>query len=148
VIAPLPVAFIGDRGGVCLWIPWFGWALWIAHQRSLKRICQPGTLPCRVCRKSMPGDSPLADRCLGWNYTDYQNRENGSLLPGIRTSTSGLLKEQLEIHLPKVKPGAQIAFYNDGVESWDAKFITELFFFTIDALRLRLHATSLSPEEF
>jgi len=38
------------------------------------------------------------------------------------------IQEQWTTLLPTVKPGAQIAFYNEIFEDWDAKFIAELLY--------------------
>jgi hypothetical protein len=59
-----------------------------------------------------------------WRLTDRCNKET------FKTDDEYFwsLKGELERVLPKVRPGAQIAYYQDGTDSWDAKFVTALFY--------------------
>lgn len=148
VIAPLPIAFIPGRGGICLWVPWFGWALWLAAlSATFSRFVSKEPLLRRLPRSLAQAIPLLLIVALVWNHTDRHNRLNFSSYSKV-DEYSFSLKEQLGILLPRVKPRAQIAFYSDGAEGYDAKFVTELFFHD-QSVRVRLHAKEpLSPEEF
>jgi hypothetical protein len=128
VISPLPIAFIAGRGGAMLYIPWFGWALSVAtfisaacnvlaHEPILKRL-----------RPTLARALPLLLAVgLIWRATDSQNKN----LPPRYERAGELfwsIKNQLATILPRVKPGAKIAFYNDIFETWDSKFIAELLY--------------------
>jgi hypothetical protein len=148
VITPLPIAFIQGRGGICLSIPWFGWTLWLAVM-SVVFIDFISKEPVfRKLPRTWARAIPLAlIVALIWNYTYTQNKK---IRPDLQVYDEYFwsLKEQLNILLPSVKPGTQIAFYNDGIDAWDALFITELFFHD-RSVKVRLHRYNpLSPEEF
>jgi hypothetical protein len=148
VVAPLPIALIPGRDGACLYIPWFGWALWLA---ALGTACSSYVSREPLLRR-LPRDLALAIPlvlivAVWWRQTDLQNRR---VVQGYRQTGAFFqsVAQQLQTLLPKVKPGTQIAYYDDDCYYWDAKFITELLYHD-RSVTVRLHSkTPLSPEEF
>jgi hypothetical protein len=128
LIAPLPIAFLPDRGGAMLYIPCFAWALVLAT--FIETVCDSVSreplfrrLPLNLA-KALP--LLLAVGWI-WHQTDFKHERTKYSLPFIGREFS-LVKEQLTALLPKVKPGTQIVFYNDIFQDWDAKFIAELLY--------------------
>jgi hypothetical protein len=148
VIGPLPIAFIPDRGGICLCIPWFGWTLWLGALSAIFSSYISGRSFVRhTARRWVQAVLILVIVGLAWHKTDRRNRE---IVPAYQGADGYFwsLKEQLGKLLPSVKAGTQIAYYNDDTDSWDARFVTELFFHD-RSVYVRLHRYNpLSPDEF
>jgi hypothetical protein len=113
---------------------------------GLCHLLSKGLLLCRFPRNWARAIPLLLMLVLLWRYTDFQNKRDG-----IRYWDSGRLvystTKQLQSLLPRVRPGAQIAFYDDGIDFWDMKFITELYYHG-RSVKVRLHPKEhLSPEE-
>jgi hypothetical protein len=148
VIATLPIAFVRGRGGACLYIPWFGWALWIAVLGAA--LCNYVS-KAPLFRRLLPNWARAIPLMLLvaviWYQTDTKNKK---ILPGHLNNDAYFwsVKEQLNALLPIMRSGAQIAFYNDGRETWDAKFITKLVY-RDKSLQVWMHRYQpLRPEEF
>lgn len=74
-VAPLPIAFIPARAGGCLYIPWFGWVLWIGTMidsacTAISRAPLLGRLKPSVARGA---PLPLAAGLI-WQQTDFHNK--------------------------------------------------------------------------
>jgi hypothetical protein len=129
LIVPLPIAFVPNkRGGEMLYIPFFGWALVIATLiDSMCSFFSREPLFRRVhVNLSKALALSLAVGCI-WYQTDFEHKRATYSLQFVGREFWSV-KEQLKILLPKVKPGAQIAFYNNMFRDWDAKFIAELLY--------------------
>ena len=148
VIAPLPIALIPGRSGACLYIPWFGWALWLAALAAIFcNFLSRKPLLRRLPRNWACAIPLLLIVVLTWNQTKRQDRKIAPYLKGI-DAYFWALKGQLQLRLPKVKPGTQIAYYRDSSANWDPKFITELLYHD-RSVHVRLHRYQpLTPEDF
>jgi hypothetical protein len=148
LIAVLPIAFIPDRGGAMLYIPSFGWAILLAA--FIENICS--FVDRRVLFRLF-GRSPMVALPLLvaagviWYGTNLYNKR---ILYDLNHQGREfwMVKEQMETLLPKVKPGTQIAFYNNIFRDWDAKFIAELLYKDRSVTAHLNDKTPLSPSEF
>jgi hypothetical protein len=128
VIAPLPIAFIPNRGDAMLYIPCLGWALILATLISAAcDILAREPLLKRLNPDLARGLSLLLAVGLIWSTTDSRNKyiaqnyeKRGQLMWSV--------KNKLEAILPRAQPGSRIAFYNDIFEGWDSHFIAELLY--------------------
>ena len=131
-----------------LYIPSFGWALMVAT--LLEAICNAGAREPLLRFLRMDIARGLLLLCvvgLLWHQTD---RENHKIAPGYERAGRLFrsVKEQLAVLLPQVKPGTQIAFYNDIFDMWDSLFITELFYHDHSVTALLHEKTPLSLTDF
>jgi hypothetical protein len=126
VVTPLPIAFIANRGGACLYIPAAGWAMLIAvagdslvHRIALgaawrKRVSQ-GVSVCLV------GVLVFSYWKITTRYHGY--RQDAYLQDGVKTSN---LIEQIRA-LPAPPNRSRIIFLNDPFTGQDAEFISSLW---------------------
>ncbi|MBN1569106.1 MAG: hypothetical protein JXA73_14750 [Acidobacteria bacterium] len=129
LVGPLPIAFIPGRGGICLYIPWMGWALWLSALGCAIADYVAGDRALRFLPRNLVRSVLLLGFVfLAWHETDRINSSEIYRYQHQSDEYFFSLKTQLESLLPKVEPGTQIAFYNDGTDTWDAKFVTELFY--------------------
>jgi hypothetical protein len=138
VIAPLPIAFIPGRGGATLYIPCFAWALVFAT--LIERICSylSGKLLYRFINVTLAKAALLLFAIgLIWYQTELHRRKAEPAI-GMIGHNFGILGDQLATLLPKVKPGSQIAFYNDIFPDFSAQYITELLYGD-RSVNVRLH---------
>ena len=148
VTAVLPIAFIPDRGGAMLYIPSFGWALLLAV--FIKSICGllSRIMSFRNFNTNLVKALPLLFAVFFiWHITDFQNKKEAYGL-SLLGREFWMVKEQLETLLPNVKPGTQIAFYNNIFRGWDAKFIAELLYKDRTVTARLNDKAPLSPSEF
>jgi hypothetical protein len=112
-LSPLPIVFIFERGGPCLYIPLFGWALVVGTlmaracevvgSHALRRVMSP--------EKSIPILVGLSVVAIGLG-TDRWNRE---MTPGYRTAgrRHWAVLNQLKAVLPAVAPESNVVVLDD-----------------------------------
>ncbi len=125
-ITPLPVTFVPERGGACLYIPLAGWAVaaaaalvWIANAAASSR-------PLRWAPSAIPIALLLAIPVRAyWRQTA---REQKYVLPAMRDSGKLTMSaiRQVRALLPKAPRGSKIYVAQDPFPEWDMKFIFEL----------------------
>jgi hypothetical protein len=120
-IAPLPIAFIPNRGGGCLYLLLIGWAMILAtiFVLALRRI--PNNAPGAIAL----GLLVIAGMAAFWAKTAHEDR---GVPPGIRNPgevTWDILRQIREVQ-PSVKPGSRVYLFDDPFVDYDAKFLLEL----------------------
>ena len=128
LIAPLPITFIPGRGGGCLYIPLFGWAIavstiFLAIAAVLKREPPLRRLPLPALRVVLALIAVVAFWRITYRHDAWLRAPFGRM-----NSLTWSALQQLRMVLPSVKPHTRIAYRNDPFEGkyWDMKFITEL----------------------
>ncbi len=123
-IAPLPVTFVSERGGACLYIPLAGWAMTAAAL-----LVWLSTRAARVIRWVPPAITVAVLVAIGagiyWRQTASEQKY---VFPATRDSTRLTMSaiEQVRALQPAVKPRSRIYVVQDPFPEWDMKFILEL----------------------
>jgi hypothetical protein len=125
-ITALPLVFI-DRGGGCLYIVYFGWALFAAVTLQQFASFVAGLMP------KIPGlrgailtvlAAPLLFLLFSKN-TKYQNYWE-TPARAVGDATWSAITELNRIQ-PRLSGGSSVAYLHTSIEGWDLKFITELW---------------------
>jgi hypothetical protein len=126
VIAPLPITFLSDRTGPCLYIPLTGWAvfaasLWVlfaeavAHTRVLKHV------PAMVTQAALVLGAVAAQ----WQLSARTTAGFAPLLRIENQRTADVIRQIRSVQ-PAVKPGSRIYVLNDPFDGFDTQFLFEL----------------------
>jgi hypothetical protein len=120
-IAPLPIAFVPDRGGGCLYLALIGWAMILATVAVLVLRRFPKTVPGEIAA----GVLVVAGMAAFWAKTAHEDRH---VPPGVRNPgefTWNVL-QQIQALQPSVKPGSRIYVADDPFDGYDTRFLLEL----------------------
>jgi hypothetical protein len=132
-ITPLPIEFLPGRGGACLFVPLFGWAILAAIIfRDIVRAAA------RFCARE-PILRPLGRSCISalliltgvflW-ARDNRKVENSFVKPVIpqmgRETWDAI--QQLQVLHPRVEPGSRVVFLDDPFGNYDMAFLAALWF--------------------
>jgi hypothetical protein len=152
LIAPLPIEFLPGRGGACLYIPFVGWAIFVAVvcvdvAGAVAEFLAAEPLIGRLGRR------PLCALFLAGCVTLW-GRENDwlkrSFIKPAMAQTGALtwdVIEQFRAMRPRVQPNSRIVFLDDPFVDWDMAFIADLWF-RDRSLAIVLHRkTPLPPGE-
>jgi hypothetical protein len=152
LITPLPIEFLQGRGSASLYIPFIGWAIFLAI------VCVDLASAAAEFLAAEPvfgraGKQPLRAilliGCIAlWAHkNDYLKRT--FVKPSMEQTgalTSDVL-QQLQSLRPRVRPHTSVVFLRDPFAGWDMAFITELYF-QDRSLNIKLQQkTPLSNEE-
>lgn len=128
IFGTLPIAFLNDRGGGCLPIPYFGYALlWAAvlHSAARKISHEPIFRWIRM----PPSYARIAVLCAGFAwYASWMLGQQGPYADAMHRTqdlTWTMIQEMQKVR-PGIKQGARVLFLDDPFEDWDMLFIAEL----------------------
>lgn len=151
ILGTLPIAFIPGRGGGCLYIPAFGYAMflayiadrvarWVSHEPVFRRLRVPATAV-----RSMILAAALY---FYWDHMRWLTRVTLGAWQESQQLTWTML-DQMQKLRPEIKPGAKVLFLNDPFNDWDMYFIAELILRdrTAQITLQRKVDHALSPEE-
>jgi hypothetical protein len=120
-IAPLPVTFVPERGGACLYIPLAGWGVaagavivWLSNRAA--RLVPPAVVAAVLV---------AAGAGVYWRQAA---QEYDIAMPSLRDSgrlTMSVI-QQLRALQPSVRPRSKIYITQDPFPDWDMKFIVDL----------------------
>lgn len=132
-ITPLPIEFLPGRAGACLYIPFFGWAIFgasiaidLAEAGAVFLSGDPvfRHLGRRGCLALLLGAAVFfwARRTedLHRNYVEPAMAQTGVLTAEVI--------DQFRAVNPRVRPHSSVVFLNDPFQDWDMAFIAELWF--------------------
>jgi len=152
VVTPLPIEFLIGRGGACLYVPLFGWAVFAAIcfqglAGALARMLADDPVLRHVGAHAISGVLIVAG-VFGW-ATENRRLKDEMVRPSMN-ALGGLtwdVIEQLNAMRPVVRPHSRIAFLDDPFEDWDMAFIADLWF-RDRSLEIKLNRkTPLTAEE-
>ncbi len=151
-LTPLPIEFLEGRGGACLYVPLFGWAIFAAVifreiVNLLARVLAGDPALRRLGEQSICAVLIVTGMFL-WAAEGRQLKNSF-----IRPSMSALgqptweVIRQLDELRPAVRPHSHVVFRNDPFDGWDMVFIAQLWF-RDRSLDIKLdRKTPLTPEE-
>ena len=126
VITPLPIAFLSDRGGGCLYIVYLGWALFVAILSHRIALAVASLRPrSRWLRFAALALLAYPIRILASKNDKYQHYVEGPAL-GWGAPTWSVIKE-LDRVRPHFDKGSSVAYLHTPIEGWDVYFITQLW---------------------
>jgi hypothetical protein len=152
-IAPLPIEFLPGRGAACLYLPFVGWAIFLAIvlvdvASAVSRFLAGEPVFRRLGRQ--PLLAVLLIACVSLWGRENQHLKRSFVKPPAMGQTGALtwnVLGQFRSLGPRVQPGSTIVFLDDPFVDWDMAFIADLWF-RDRSLAIRLHRkTPLSPEE-
>ncbi len=133
LVTPLPIEFLEGRGGACLYIPFAGWALFLAvvllnAARPVALFLAGEPLLCRLGRNAVFA-GVLASAGGLWAYENQRIKERAQL-PAMAAMGANIraVLAQFDSLRPTVPPGSTVVFLNDPFTEWDMAFIADLWF--------------------
>lgn len=124
LIAPLPVTFVPERGGACLYIPLAGWG--VAAAAVLVWFSEKAARVVRWAPRPIIAAALVAAVVVP--YWRQAAKEFKYVMPAMRDSgwlTMSAIR-QVRALQPAVKRGSRIYVARDPFPEWDMKFILEL----------------------
>jgi hypothetical protein len=147
LITPLPITFIPDRGGICLYIPLLGWAMLAAAAiLGVANILARLPLVCMVPRDALRAAAVLLGIAAIWRTVALQNSYIAPAELREGDLTWSVIHQVHEVQ-PTVPPGSKLYFTNDVFAYSDTKFIAELTYRDHSVTAWLDHPTPLSPDE-
>jgi hypothetical protein len=152
MVSTVPISFIPQRGGSCLYIPLVGWALFAATLASdlielLAREPWLRRLPRRACEHT--ATALLAAVFFQW--TAYTLKGAPKLYREVQAPTWQLISQVRQLDLHPLH-GARILLLNAPFEGYDAYFVTSLVWsdksLTIVDIRKERDPASIDPRTF
>lgn len=133
LLAPLPIEFLPGRGGACLYVPLFGWAVFaaIVFRDVVEAAAAFGAREPLVGRLGRPGVFALliSTGVFLW-ARDNRRLEDSFVKPAIPQlgQTTWEVMQQLQALNPRVEPGSRVVFLDDPFGTFDMAFLAELWF--------------------
>jgi|SRR5579884_208661 len=147
ILSPLPITFIPARGGGCLYIPLFGWALAISTVYfAIAAILKNEPLFRRVPLQAVYALLAVIAVIEVWKVTARHDMWLRAPFANQSVLTRSVL-QQLRNLLPTVKPNTRIAWLKSPFPDWDVKFITELNYGDHSVVVWPTHQVPLPPRE-
>jgi hypothetical protein len=152
LLAPLPIEFLPGRGGACLYVPFIGWAIFLAVvcvdlAGGVATFLASEPLIGRLGRQGL--FALLLIACVSlWGRENLHLKR--SFIKPAMAQTGALTWDvigQLQAMRPRVRSHATVVFLDDPFVDWDMAFIADLWFRdrTVD---IKLHRkTPLSSGE-
>jgi hypothetical protein len=125
-IAPLPITFIPNRAGPCLYIPLVGWAVFAVSALELlsQAIAKSRVLRC-VPMAVTQGAIVLCAVAAQWSLSLHHTAGIPALMRDQGKLTASVLRQIRNLQ-PLVPPGARIYVMNDVFDGYDTQFLFEL----------------------
>ena len=152
LIAPLPIEFLPGRGAACLYVPFVGWAIFLATvsvdvAEAVSSFLASEPVFRRLGRQTLFALLLACGVTLWGRENDWLKR---SFIRPAMAQTGALTWEvigQFRALGPQVRPNSRVVFLNDPFVDWDMAFIADLWF-RDRSLALVLHRkTPITPEE-
>jgi hypothetical protein len=152
LVTPLPIEFLPGRGGACLYIPFVGFAIFLAVfcvdvAKAAAEFLAAERVFARVGRQTL--FAVLIAGCVTlWGRENRELRQAfvSRSMTSLGTLTADVIA-QMEALAPRAQPHSTVVFLNDPFVDWDMAFIAELWF-RDRTVEIRLHRkTPLSEEE-
>jgi hypothetical protein len=152
LIAPLPIEFLPGRGGACLYVPFIGWAIFLAVMcvdvaNGVASFLAAEPVFGRLGRQRLFALLVAGCVTLWGRENDWLKR---SFIRPAMAQTGALTGDvigQFRALQPRVRPNSRVVFLNDPFVDWDMAFIADLWF-RDRSLAIVLHRkTPLPPEE-
>jgi hypothetical protein len=152
LISPLPIEFLPGRGGACLYVPFIGWAIFLAVvcadlAGGVSTFLASEPVFGRLGRQTL--FALLLIACVSlWGRENVHLKR--SFIKPAMAQTGALTWDvigQFQAMRPRVRSHATVVFLDDPFVDWDMAFIADLWFRdrTVD---IKLHRkTPLSPSE-
>ena len=146
-IAPLPITFIPNRGGPCLYIPLAGWAVFAASALELlSRAIAKSPVLRRVPMAVTQGAIVLCAVAAQWSLSLHHTKGIPALMKDQGQFTASLIRQIRDLQ-PTVRPGAAIYVMNDVFDGYDTQFLFELTYGDHSVHVLLDRYTHLSPAQ-
>ncbi|MGO9095963.1 MAG: hypothetical protein ACLQGV_12140 [Bryobacteraceae bacterium] len=146
-IAPLPITFIPNRGGPCLYIPLAGWAVFAASAlQLLSQAIAKSRLLRRVPIAVTQAAFMLCAVAAQWSLSLYHTNGIPALMKDRGQLTASVIR-QIRSLQPTVQPGAAIYVMNDVFDGYDTQFLFELTYGDRSVHVLLDRYTHLSPAQ-
>lgn len=152
LIAPLPIEFLPGRGAACLYLPFIGWAIFLA----VVCVDMAGAVSCFLASEPVVGRlgrQRLFALLLAASVTLW-GRENAwlkrSFIKPAMAQTGALTWDvigQFRALEPRVGPNSRVVFLSDPFVDWDMAFIADLWFRDRSVAIVLHRKTPLTPEE-
>jgi len=133
LLTPLPIEFLPGRGGACLYIPLFGWAVFasIVFRDVVRAAAAFGAREplLRPLGRSRVSALLIATGLFLW-ARDNRRLEDSFVKPAIPQlgCETWEVMQQLQSLGPRVEPGSRVVFLDDPLGTYDMAFLAELWF--------------------
>ena len=151
-IVPLPIEFLPNRGGACLYIPSFGWAILMAAllvdlARAVAAFLADDPVFRLLGRRAWFALLVLGAVFLWTQRTDHMKESYvKGAMAAMGQQAHEMIREMHDLN-PKVHTNSTVVFLNDPFVDWDMAFIAELWF-RDRSLNIKLHRkTPFDPVE-
>jgi hypothetical protein len=146
-IAPLPIAFLPNREGPCLYIPLAGWAVFAASSlQLLSQAIARSRLLRRVPMAVTQGAIVLCAVAAQWSLSLHHTAGIPALMRDQGKLTASVIRQIRDLQ-PSVQPGANIYVMNDVFDGYDTQFLFELTYGDHSVHVLLDRHTHLSPAQ-